>query len=170
MYQIVYCDPPWDYAGRRPFTTNSQSGGAISHYNTMTLNELKDFELPEIDSNALLFMWTSSPHLDQAIDLGHSWGFKYTTIGFIWDKQKVNPSYYTMSSCEICLIFKRGKIPTPRGSRNERQFLSQMRGRHSEKPSEIRDRIARMFPTQRKVEMFARQRTEGWDVMGNEVQ
>ena len=114
-------------------------------------------------------MWSSSPHLDQAIELGKSWGFKYITIGFVWDKQAVNPSYYTMSQVEICLIFKKGKIPQPRGARNIRQLISIKRTRHSAKPTEVRDRITEMFPTQLKVEMFARERVEGWDSVGNEV-
>jgi N6-adenosine-specific RNA methylase IME4 len=99
-----------------------------------------------------------------------AWGFAYKTIAFVWDKQKVNPGYYTMSQCEICLVGKKGTIPAPRGTRNERQFLSEMRGRHSTKPDEIRKRIERMFPTQKKIELFARETVEGWDAWGNEVE
>jgi N6-adenosine-specific RNA methylase IME4 len=137
----------------------------------MTLEELKKLDIPSItDNNALLFMWSSSPHLPQAIELMNAWGFEYKTIAFVWDKQKVNPGYYTMSQVEICLVGKKGNIPSPRGTRNERQFLSSLRGRHSEKPSEVRDRITRMFPEQKKVELFARQKVDGWDCWGNEVE
>ena len=41
--------------------------------------------------------------------------------------------------------------------------------KHSKKPDEVRKRIEEMFPTQKKIELFARQKTEGWDVWGNEV-
>jgi N6-adenosine-specific RNA methylase IME4 len=99
-----------------------------------------------------------------------SWGFKYATIAFIWHKQRTNPGHYTMSECEICLVGKRGTIPTPRGARNVRQFLSKMRGKHSAKPNEIRARIEAMFPTQNKVELFARQNVLGWDAWGNECE
>jgi N6-adenosine-specific RNA methylase IME4 len=98
-----------------------------------------------------------------------AWGFDYKTIAFVWDKQKTNPGYYTLSQVEICLVGKKGKFPTPRGSRKERQFLSEMRGVHSKKPDEIRQRITKMFPTQKKLELFARQTSDGWDVWGNEV-
>ena len=74
-----------------------------------------------------------------------------------------------MSQCEMCLIFKRGNIPQPRGARNVRQFLSCKRGGHSEKPWLIRDRITEMFPTQSRIELFARQSFPGWDAWGNEV-
>ena len=171
-YQVIYCDPPWDYKGQTQHTGEGgpASGGAENHYPTMTLAELKTLQIVELaDDDCLLFMWTSSPHLDQAIELIKAWGFAWATVGFVWEKQKVNPGFYTMSQCELCLIGKRGKIPRPRGTRNERQFYSELRGRHSAKPSEIRKRIERMFPTQNKIELFARSASEGWDIWGNEV-
>ena len=173
-YEIIYCDPPWDYKGQTQHAGKKcyDTGGAMKHYPTMKLSELKKLQ-PMIeqlaDTNCLLFMWSSSPHLDQAIDLLKSWGFKYATIGFVWDKVRLNPSFYTMSQCEICLIGKRGKIPTPRGKRNIHQFLSEKRGRHSAKPHEIRDRIVSMFPTQNRIELFAREKINGWDSWGNEI-
>jgi N6-adenosine-specific RNA methylase IME4 len=172
-YEIIYADPPWDYKGQTQHggTGKANTGSASTHYQTATLDDLKALNLSAITADdALLFMWSSSPHLDQAIDLLKAWGFKWATVGFVWDKQRVNPGFYTMSQCELCLIGKRGRIPTPRGARNVRQFLSSMRGRHSEKPDEVRRRIEEMFPTQRKLEMFARVAAPGWDVWGNEVE
>ena len=173
-YQIIYADPCWDYKGQTQHggSKTSDTGGALKHYPTMTLKELSGLK-PMIDriadEDCIMFMWTSSPHLDQAILLLKAWGFKYATIGFIWDKQRVNPGFYTMSQCEVCLIGKRGKIPKPRGARNIRQLVSEMRGRHSAKPHEVRERIELMFPSQDKIELFARERAAGWDAWGNEV-
>ena len=121
------------------------------------------------DDDSLLFMWASNPHLEQATDLGKAWGFKYKTVAFVWDKQRVNPGYYTMSQVELCLVGKRGRIPQPRGARNVRQFLSSPRGIHSSKPEEVRQRIEQMFPTQKKIELFARTEAPGWDHWGNGV-
>ena len=171
-YSVIYCDPPWDYKGQKQHSGKGgkDTGGAIKHYNTVTLKDLKGLNVHTIcEDDCLVFMWTSSPHLDQAIDLMQAWGFKYATIAFVWDKQKVNPGFYTMSQCEICLVGKKGKIPQPRGARNVRQFISEMRGKHSEKPTAVRDRITEMFPTQKKIELFARNKTDGWDFWGNEV-
>ena len=173
-YQIIYADPCWDYKGQTQHagTKSRNTGGATSHYPTMTLKELKGLKpmIDELaDEDCLLFMWSSSPHLDQAIDLIKGWGFKWATVGFVWDKQRVNPGFYTMSQCELCLIGKRGKIPKPRGARNVRQLVSEMRGRHSAKPHEVRERIDIMFPNQNKIELFARERVDGWDCWGNEV-
>ena len=171
-YQIIYADPPWDYKGQKQHTGKggTDSGGAAVHYPCMKLRELKKFDVPSIcDDDCLLFMWSSSPHLDQAIELMKAWGFSWATVGFVWDKQKVNPGFYTMSRVELCLIGKRGKIPKPRGARNIRQLVSVMRGKHSVKPEEVRERIVEMFPTQDKIELFAREKVDGWDCHGNEV-
>ena len=178
---MIYCDPPWDYKGQTQHNGENgrKTGGANVHYPTLKLEDLKALPVPDIrdEDGCVLFMWTSSPHLDQAIELGKSWGFEYATVAFVWHKGKTNPGYYTMSQCEMCLVFRYHKIPTPRGSRCERQWyeddsdvLMKERGRHSAKPVEIRDRITAMFPTQKKVEIFARETTEGWDVWGDEVE
>lgn len=172
-FDIVYADPPWDYMGQTQHAGagSDSTGSASKHYPTMTLRELKRLPVASISaSSALLFMWSSSPHLDQAMELMRSWGFAYTTIAFVWDKQRVNPGYYTMSQCEVCIVGKRGAIPAPRGARNVRQLVSAPRGEHSEKPDEVRDRITKMFPTQAKVELFARKASPGWSVWGNEVE
>ena len=43
------------------------------------------------------------------------------------------------------------------------------RTRHSEKPAEVRDRIVQLLGDLPRVELFARQKVEGWDSWGNEV-
>ena len=171
-YEIIYCDPPWDYKGQTQHNGKGgkDTGGALSHYSTMKLKDLKKLDIPSICAeNCLMFMWATSPHLDQAIELLKHWGFSWATIGFVWDKKKVNPGFYTMSQCEIVLIGKRGKIPKPRGARNIRQLIRIERGKHSEKPNEVRIRIDKMFPTQKKIELFARTTYNDWHVWGNEV-
>ncbi len=141
------------------------------HYPTMSQDELKAIDVQSLCAeNCIMFMWCVSPKLDEAIELLKYWGFKYCTIGFVWDKQKTNPGAYTMSAVEICIIGRKGNIPTPRGVRNVKQFLSLPRGKHSQKPLEIRNRIERMFPEQSKLEMFARSTTKGWDVYSNELE
>jgi len=172
-YSIIICDPPWDYGGQTQHggKGNKDTGSALRYYPTMTVKEMID-QINPIDwaeEDCLLFMWSSWPHLNQAIALGEAWGFRYVHTPFIWHKQKTNPGFYTMTQTEPVLCFKRGKIPKPRGTRNERQVVEWLRGRHSEKPREVQDRITRMFPTQRKLEMFARESYPGWDCWGNEV-
>ena len=181
-YDIIYADPPWDYGGKMQFDKSSASAGKVDlnknifissanfKYPTLKLRELKKLPLVEIaQDDCLLFMWVTNPHLADGIELGQAWGFTYKTVAFVWDKMVHNPGKYTMSYCELCLVFKRGRIPAPRGSRNEKQLLAATRGKHSVKPSEVREAIERMFPSQQRIELFARQRPENWDVWGLDV-
>ena len=172
-YAVIYADPPWDYKGQLQHAgpDSGDTGGAIRHYSTMTSADLAGLPVLDIaEDDCLLFLWATSPHLDQAISLGKAWGFEWATVAFVWDKRRVNPGFYTMSQCELCLVFKRGKIPQPRGARNVRQLVSEPRGPHSVKPDEVRRRIERMFPEQAKIELFARAPVPGWDTWGDEIE
>ena len=42
--------------------------------------------------------------------------------------------------------------------------------KHSQKPSEIHSKIVELMGDIPRIELFARQKTEGWDVWGNEVE
>ena len=181
-YDIIYADPPWDYGGKMQFdrTGTLEHNADLSRrifissanfkYPTVKTGVLKKIPITEIaKDDCLLFMWVTSPHLPQGIELGYAWGFEYRTVAFVWNKMVHNPGRYTMSYCEMCLVFKRGRIPEPRGTRNEKQLVNALRGKHSAKPSEVRDAIGRMFPTQDRIELFARERPVGWDVWGLDV-
>lgn len=171
-FSILYADPPWQYGNSQHTGKGGKtSGGAETHYPTMSVAEIAALDVVDhVDDDALIFLWTSSPHLDQAIALMPAWGFRFVTVGFVWDKMATNPGSYTLSQCELCLIGKRGKIPQPRGARNVRQLVRVPRGAHSAKPDEVRQRIEAMFPTQRKLELFARGKSPGWAAWGNEIE
>lgn len=172
-YAIIYADPPWDYKGQTQHAGagSKATGSAQTHYNTLTLPQLKRLNLRDVCAeNALLFMWVTGPFINQGVDLMTAWGFAFATVAFVWDKQAVNPGFYTMSQTEFVFVGKRGSIPRPRGARNMRQLVSEKRTEHSVKPEEVRYRIEAMFPTQRKLEIFARRPAPGWDVWGNEVE
>ena len=181
-YDIIYADPPWDYGGKMQydksciknlnvdFKQNIFISAANFKYPTLKLKELKKLDVKSIAADdCILFMWTTGPQFANAIELGISWGFEYKTVAFVWDKQVHNPGRYTLSQTEFVLAFKRGRFPSPRGARNVRQLLSIHRGKHSEKPRQVIDGITRMFPQQRKIELFARKNYFGWDNWGLEI-
>ena len=173
-YDVVYADPPWNY-GDKP-SKIGEGGDFVIPYQMMPTSEICDLSVQSIaQDDCLLFMWTTGLFLEDAFRVGKAWGFQYATIGFNWDKQLPILGCYTVIQTELCLIFRRGKIPQPRGKRNIRQFLSCKKGGHSVKPLEIKHRITEMFPTQSKIELFARPSPlfkgldDGWDYWGNEV-
>ena len=169
-YSIIYADPPWHHTVVIRRNDPTRASAASFYYPTLRKKELSAIPVHTIaDTDALLFMWVSSPVLDEAIEVGTHWGFRYVTVAFVWDKRNPVVGYYTMWQYELCLVFKKGKIPQPRGARNIRQFLSCKKGRHSEKPKEVGNRIIEMFPHHSRIELFARERIAGWDAWGNEV-
>jgi len=181
-FDIIYADPPWDYSGKMQFDRASKGketidfsknifiSSACFKYPTLKLDELKKLAVKDIASDdSLLFMWATNPFLDQAIELGKAWGFKYRTVIFIWNKMVHNPGKYNLSFCELCLLFKRGRIPTPRGARNTKQLINVPRGEHSEKPMEVAKNIELMFPHHKRIELFARQSMPHWSSWGLEL-
>ena len=181
-YDIIYADPPWDYGGKMQYDKTSIKSENIGFqhdvfisaanfkYPTLKLKELKELDVASISADdCILFMWTTGPQMANSIELGESWGFKYKTVAFVWDKQVHNPGRYTLSQTEFVLAFKKGRFPTPRGARNVRQLVSIHRSVHSEKPEVIISGITKMFPEQKKIELFARKNYSGWDNWGLEI-
>lgn len=172
-YQIIYADPPWSYQnGGVP------QGGVDAQYPTMTLEQIKALPVGEIsDTPSVLFLWATFPQLQEALDVIKAWGFKYKTLGFSWIK--TNPKsgtpffgigYYARSNCEVCLMGVKGKPHSLVKSKEVSSVELYPRGRHSEKPAIIRKKIEKLFGDIPRIELFARQKTEGWDVWGNEVE
>ena len=172
-YNIIYADPPWEYKQKQINFQNYDKGkkyinSVTEHYSTLSKKEL--FEMEEIikniaDKNCLLFMWATCPNLDLAVDLGRKWGFEFKTVAFVWDKQRTNYGFYTLSQCELCLVFKKGRIPQKQ-VKNVKQFLSKHVERHSQKPAEIRKRIDLMFSKQKRIELFAREEVARLGLLG----
>ena len=181
-YQVIYADPPWDYGGKMQYdksTIKSENEGferdifissASFKYPTVKLKDLMKLNVDSIAADdCILFMWTTGPQFANAIKLGEAWGFEYKTVAFVWDKMVHNPGRYTLSQTEFVLAFKKGKFPSPRGARNVRQMVQIKRGAHSVKPTEVIEGITKMFPQQKKIELFARKNYENWDNWGLEI-
>jgi len=126
------------------------------------------------EKDAVLFLWAVSPQLPEAFEVLKAWGFKYKTLAFCWSKKTSNGlnvsnlGRWTMGNVELCLLATRGK--PQRICKNVKQLVVAERTKHSAKPSEVHDRIVQLMGDVPRIELFAREKTEGWDVWGNEVQ
>lgn len=177
-YNVIYVDPPWHYqsgrvqdAGRKPDRLEE------NHYPTMTLEEIKNLDVEGLtDKDCICFMWVTDSHLKEGIEVLESWGFTYKTIGFNWIKKYksgafcVNNAPWTLKSWELCLIGIKGKMSKYKTKNNVQGLVFSVRREHSRKPDEVRQSINAMFENCPKLELFARQKTQGWDVWGNEIQ
>jgi len=185
-YQIIYADPPWRFTGlgakgirsarmREDKPELHRSLLLEEKYPTMYDNEIKRLPIEGLaDKNCVLFLWTTDAHLPLALEVMRAWGFKYATIAFVWNKKEKSGKqvcyygYWTMKGTELCLLGRRGKV-RPVGH-NVRQLVEAIRYNHSQKPDEIRDRIVRLCGDLPRIELFARQKVDGWDCWGNEVE
>lgn len=169
-YKVIYADPPWKYQQK------NLQGTAEKHYPTMSQEELCALPVEQLaDKDCVLFMWATFPMLQEALQLIKAWGFQYKTVAFVWIKQnKKSPTWFygmgfwTRSNTEICLLAKRGK--PKRNSAGVHQLIISPIERHSKKPDEARTKIELLMGDVPRIELFARQKSEGWDVWGNEVE
>jgi N6-adenosine-specific RNA methylase IME4 len=183
-FNIIYADPPWS------FTTYSAKGKEKKspelHYDCMTIDDIYSLPVQNIANNdCILFLWVTNPMLQEGLETIKRWGFTYKTVGFSWyKKNKIADSffwglgYWTRANMELCLLATKGK-PT-RISKGVHQVIdnndywdteqtvSKIR-EHSQKPEEVRTRIVQLCGDVPRVELFARNKTEGWDVWGNEI-
>lgn len=174
-YSIIYADPPWSYRDKRDKHPRF-CGGASAHYPTMNLEDIKNLPINQLAAdNCILFMWATLPNLQEALDVVKSWGFKYKTLGFSWiktNKKNGKPffgiGFYTKSNCEICLIAVKGKPKIIDNSISS--VLIAPREEHSKKPAIVRDKIVQLCGDLPRIELFARNKVEGWDCFGNEVE
>lgn len=175
-YQVVYADPPWPCPGG--FAPNIDYASSF-HYECMKASDIVNLRVVDIVADdAALFLWVTARDLPLAIEqVIPSWGFKYQTKAFNWLKltTKGNPvkvmGRYFFSSTEDCLFCVRGKVSNIWAGMSTKvdSLIQEQRVRHSQKPEAAYDRIERLFPNTRRIELFSRNRRNGWDAWGNEV-
>lgn len=81
-YSLIYADPAWSYGN------TISNGAAVDHYPTMSLLDMKRLPVWELAAdNAVLAMWYTGTHNQEAIELAEAWGFTVRTMkGFTWVK------------------------------------------------------------------------------------
>lgn len=172
-YQIIYADPPWSYNDTQK-SGGTAFFGASARYETMNNKDIMNLPIQNIaDKNCVLFLWATSPLLPEAIETIKKWGFQYKTIAFCWNKQSKhgkwisNMGRWIMGNIELCLLGTKGK--PKRVVKNVKQLVIAERKKHSEKPSEVRERIVELMGDLPRIELFSRNPVEGWDCIGNEI-
>ena len=74
---------------------------------------------------------------------------------------------WTRANTELCLIAKRGKIIRLDASIS--QIIESKIQDHSEKPEMVREKIVRLVGDLPKIELFSRNKVDGWDFWGNMI-
>ena len=141
IFNVFYADPPWKYSDE--LTENY--GAAEHHYRTMTIEELCELPIKEkVADNAVLFIWTTSPIIEETFPVITAWGFDYKT-SFVWDKIEHNYGHYNSVRHEFLLVCVKGSF-LPETKKLYDSVISIERMKHSEKPEYFRKMIEDLYP------------------------
>jgi len=172
-YRVLYADPPWAYNDKAD-AGSVQAGGVAVHYPTESIQALCTLAdrngkhvQDVIAKDAVLFLWVTSPLLFESAAVFKAWGFTYKA-SFVWDKVKHNMGHYNSVRHEFLLICTKGSC-TPDAAELFDSVQSIEKTTHSTKPAAFRQIIDTLYPYGKRLELFARERVEGWDSFGYEV-
>ena len=171
-YSIIYADPPWAY---RTYSKKGQGRSQKATTRQCVLKTSRHFRSVSLPPRTALCSSGSRSCLCEALEVLTAWGFSYKTVAFVWVKQNrrnddlfTGMGYWTRANAEICILATKGH--PKRVDAGVRQVILSHIEEHSKKPDEARERIVRLMGDLPRVELFARQSPEGWDVWGNEVE
>lgn len=176
-YRALVADPPWSF---QSYTAAVGTRAAARHYRVMGLNDLMALPVPDLAArDSHLFLWTTGPHLPQALRLMTAWGFTYSSLAMTWIKLRRNHSgawserdlhlglgYTFRKNSEIVLLGRRGRAK--RLARDVPEVIVSPVREHSRKPDEAYARIVR-YCTGPHIELFARERRPGWLAWGDQT-
>jgi len=173
-YRCILADPPWKYGFKSPTgsprpKSSQEAGGVNYYYNVMNTKDICNMPIPNIcEKNCVLFLWATVPLLPDAFEVMNAWGFKYKTM-LTWHKLRCKGmGYWFRGHTEHILFGTKGKVKAFRSLIHNIQAIDVLS--HSKKPPEFynifEDVTIGMEP---RIELFAREQREGWDVWGNQI-
>ena len=168
-YKTIYIDPPWMETGG-----GTIKRGADKHYSLMSMKEIEDLPIREIadGDGCHLYMWVTNNFLQKGLELLKAWGFEYVTL-ITWQKDRFGLGQYYRGITEHCIFATTKKKLPYKVINGKRQqgvtgFIEPKR-EHSRKPEKMREMIEKVSYSPR-IELFARERVDGWDSWGNECE
>jgi N6-adenosine-specific RNA methylase IME4 len=171
-YSVILADPPVHF---KVWSPRGEGKSASKHYPVMSLDEIKALPVAELAApDCRLMLWATQAQVPQALEVMNAWGFECKTFG-TWAKQSrtgrswaFGTGYVLRSAAEFFIHGDRGRPQSQ--SRSERNLIVAPVREHSRKPDQAYEMLERMFPAQRRCELFARSTRSGWDAWGLEAQ
>jgi N6-adenosine-specific RNA methylase IME4 len=177
-WRTILADPPWHEEGAGRYVR-----GAQRHYPLMSEKQIIAIPVREIVADqAHLYLWTTNNFLPSALRVMVAWGFRYKTC-ITWGKTSkgFGLGQYFRGMTEHCLFGVRGKTKRkekggmlpyrtrPDGKRAQgTTLILAPRREHSTKPDKIYE-FAEGVSYPPRLELFARQKRQGWTVWGLEA-
>ena len=168
-FKIILVDPPWQY-------NEDWGNGSFKHtYQGMNLEDIKNLPVQQItDDECHLYLWVTNPFIKEGLEVCKAWGFEYKTL-ITWIKTykdgtpEMGMGYYFRSCTEHIIFAVKGKMKIKnKVTRNMFKAVND-RTLHSSKPDCVKKMIVECSGDLPRIELFARQKVEGWDVWGNEA-
>jgi N6-adenosine-specific RNA methylase IME4 len=158
-WRTIVADPPYRYEH------DWGDGLAADHYATMTCEEISALPISgRAAPDSHLYLWAPVTKIPDGIAICEAWGFRFVSL-LTWVKPGLGLGTYWRISTEHIIFGVRGRLAT---RPNHRNWFEARRGRHSAKPAEFYTLVENASPGPY-LELFARQRREGWETWGNEV-
>lgn len=168
---ILVIDPPWPVykSGKRNVRPDEGSG---LDYETMSIDNifklLKMKVLPHKTNT--VFLWGVEKFLHAGEAEMEKLGYR-RHCRLIWDKLNgISPAFSVRFCHEYITWFYRPTFmpvsPSSRGLFST--VITEKSREHSRKPDKLYNMIEYMFPNEKKIDVFSREKRKGWEQFGNE--
>ena len=161
-YDVIYADPPWKESGGGKIKR-----GADRHYKLLSTKKIAAIPIKKISKeNCHLFLWVTNNFLIDGLEVMKSWGFRYITM-ITWAKDRFGLGQYFRGQTEHCLFGIKGQGFLVRQGQGV-TLITAPKTKHSAKPKKKQVMIEKVSKGKR-IELFARGKTKGWDIWGDQV-
>jgi len=166
-YPVIMVDPPWPI-GSMILDDKWKQDVDYDKYVPLPLDEIKKLNVAELATDdCSLFLWTTHTFLEKAFEVLKTWNFKFH-VCLTWYKHGGFTHCGFHRNTELCLYAYRGKININPGGEAIPLLIDEPKREHSRKPELLYQLIEKKIPSPR-INLFAREIREGWDVWGNEI-
>ena len=148
-------DPPWPYESLP--------------YPTMSLQAIAALPIGDLlTEDAVVWLWTTDRFLKDALVIAtERWELELRKV-VVWDKVRAGrPTPWLRGQTEYCLLLTRGMPIFEPGSLTN--LIRERAREHSRKPDAFYELVRATCPAKPRLEMFARERREGFQPWGAEV-
>jgi len=167
QYNVIVIDPPWPYGDMDyEYKERSSKYNARNErpYYRMEYDEIMGLDIPAAD-DCVLWLWTTNYNLHNAFHVLEAWGFGYRGC-ITWVKNTVGLGYWLRGKTEHCLLATKGKPPWT--NTTVTTLLEARTKGDSRKPDEFYTLVDSVCQGT-KIDMFSREKREGWEQWGDEV-
>src|ERR1700733_1191753 len=172
-YSTILIDPPWRFQNRTGKVAPEHR--RLHRYPTLSFEQIAKLPVERYASEkAHLYMWCPNALLPEGLAIMKAWGFSYKT-NLVWYKIRKDGGpdgrgvgFYFRNVTELLLFGIRGSMRTLAPGRRQVNIFLSRKEEHSKKPQGFYRLIEECSPGPY-LELFARERAQGWHQWGDQV-